>query len=238
MTQPALDIVGVAKQYGGLRPLRLERLTIHAGDQVALVGFDQAAAETMTALVTGAALPDTGGVSLFGRSTSDVQNATEWLSYIDQIGVVTVRSALLESLSVIQNLSMPFTLEIEPPPDDIRTAAGALAREVGISEDAWDQPIARLDRAAQIRVRLARALALEPRLLILEHPNAYVDHAQARAFAADLRALARRRRLATLLVTADADFAAAAATRVLRWEPATGVLHERRGWFFRRGVFS
>ena len=236
MTPAALHIASVSKQYGGLRPLRIEHLTVAPGDQVAIVGLDAAAAEMVTALVTGATLPDAGTVSIFGRSTADVHDSGEWLAFIDQIGVVSERSVLLESLSVVQNLSMPFTLEIEPPPDSVRIAAIALAREVGVPEDAADAPITRLDRANQIRVRLARALALEPRLVVLEHPSAYVERSHAQAIAADLKAIASRRRLATLLLTADAQFASGAATRVLKWEPATGKLRESTGWFFRRNV--
>jgi predicted ABC-type transport system involved in lysophospholipase L1 biosynthesis ATPase subunit len=227
--------VAVAKQYGGLRPLRIERLTVPTGDQVALLGFDEAAAEMLTALVTGAALPDAGAVSLFGRSTADIQNTAEWLTHIDRIGIVTGRAVLLESLSVIQNLSMPYTLEIEPPPAEVKSAAGALAAEAGVSEALWDHPVAGLDRNAEVRVRLARALALGPRLVILEHPTAYLVRSQAQALASDLRIIAARRGLATLMLTADAEFAAAAATRVLTWEPATGRLQERRQGLWRFG---
>ena len=47
---------------------------------------------------------------------------------------------LLEQLTVVQNLVMPFTLQIEPPPDDHRARAEELAREVGLVPDSWSVP--------------------------------------------------------------------------------------------------
>lgn len=235
MTPPVLEILSVAKQYGGLRPLRIERLTIAAGELVALTGVDQPAAEMLTTLVSGASLPDAGTVALFGHRTDTIRDSREWLVYIDRIAIVSERAALLESLTVIQNLAMPFTLEVEPPPEEVTRAACALATEAAVPEAYWGQPVSTLDRAALLRVRLARALALSPELLLLEHPTAYLDQPLAKAFVSDLRSIARSRGLATVLMTMDADLAAASASRVLKWEPATGRFHEQRFslWPFR-----
>jgi predicted ABC-type transport system involved in lysophospholipase L1 biosynthesis ATPase subunit len=235
VSTPVLEVDSVAKQYGGLRPLRIERLIVPSGDRVALVGLDQAAAEALTALVTGVTLPDSGAVSLFGRSTVGIQDSDEWLTHVDRIGIVSERAVLLDSLTVVQNLSMPYTLEIEPPPDEVRQAATVLAAEAGVSEEHWDRPVARLDRHARLRVRLARALALDPRLLILEHPNASLESHQERDFASDLGAIATSRGLAMVIATADAGFAAAAAARVLVWEPASGRLRDRAEAWWRLG---
>ena len=63
MNPPALELSGVAKSYGGLRPLRIQQLTVAAGEHVALIGLDQPATEVFINLVTGASLPRTGGHS-------------------------------------------------------------------------------------------------------------------------------------------------------------------------------
>ena len=80
MTESILELDGVTKQYGALRPLRVEHLVVAAGEQVALLGFDQPAAEVLINLITGASLPDTGLVRVFGRSTAGISfspNSTE-----------------------------------------------------------------------------------------------------------------------------------------------------------------
>jgi ABC-type transporter Mla maintaining outer membrane lipid asymmetry ATPase subunit MlaF len=169
-------------------------------------------------VITGATLPERGEVRLFGRSTSAISEGAEWLSLVDRFGIVSERAVLLDQFSVIQNLAVPFTLEIEPPPGDVRDRAIALAREVGIAESSFDRPVAHLRPAGRARLRLGRALALDPAILILEHASA----------------VARRRGAAILALTADRQFADAVARRVLTHDAATGRLSEQRGWLSRR----
>ena len=228
MNQPILELVGVTKQYGALRPLRIERLLVDAGEQVALLGFDQPAAEVLINLVTGASLPDTGHVRVFGRLTSEIVDSADWLSTLDQFGIVSERAALLEPLTVIQNLSIPFGLEIEPPPPSIVRQASELAAEVGISEVLWETRVGDLDPALRMRVRLARALALGPGLLLVEHPSASLPPHEVAPFGRKLRAVAEARASAVLTMTADPAYAASAASRALCLEPATGRLRSRR----------
>jgi len=70
VTDPVLELTDVSKDYHGLRPLRIANLSVHRGEQVALVGFDQPSAEVFVNLVTGATLPDRGTVCLLGRATA------------------------------------------------------------------------------------------------------------------------------------------------------------------------
>ena len=233
MTPPVVEIAGVSKNFGGLRPLRLQALSVAADEHVAIVGFDRPSAEVFVNLVTGATLPDAGTVSLFGRSTAAIADSADWLAVVDRFGIVSARAVLLDQLTVIQNLAMPFTLEIEPPADDIRQRATGLAADVGLTETEWTRPVGALDAASRARIRLARALALDPALLLLEHASAGLDREAATSFGADVRAIASRRGIASLAVTADETFASAVASHVLTWEPATGRLidRRRRKWF-------
>lgn len=232
MPHPVLDMSAVVKDYRGLRPLRVERLSLTGGDQIAVFGMDAPSAEMMTTLITGAAVPDSGSIRVLGTATSDIKTADDWLRLVDRIGLVTDRAALLDMLSVIQNLAMSFTLEIEPPPADVWARVAALAAEVGLPESVWDRPVGVLDGAGRTRVRLGRALALGPLLLLLEHPTAQVERDAVRALAADVRAVASRRGIATLALTADPEFAAAVGARVLDWDAGKGTLRERRrGWW-------
>ena len=228
-----LDLCDVEKDYRGLRPLRIKRLKIGSGEPVAVLGLDLAASEVLVNLVTGAALPDRGEVTLFGRPTSSIADSTDWLAVVDRFGIVSERAVLLEPLSVIQNLSMPFTLDIEPPPEDIRARAAALAREVDLPEAAWSRPVAALDPVGRARLRWARALALDPAILLLEHPSADLPREAVAPLAGQIRALAEHRGAAILALTADEEFAARVARRVLRLDAATGRLSERGGWFRR-----
>ena len=74
------------------------------------------------------------------------------------------------------------------------------------------------------RVRLARALALDPRLLIAEHPSASLPREEVAGFARDLAAIAARRGLGVLAVSADSEFVRALGGTALTLDPATGAL--------------
>ena len=86
-----------------------------------------------------------------------------------------------------------------------------------------------------MRVRLARALAFNPSLLVLEHPSATIARGDVATFARDVRALAQRRGAAAITLTMDREFARGAGARALTLEPATG--HISEGWFGRIGLW-
>ena len=226
-----LQIEGVTKQYGGLRPLRIKQLTIAEAERVALVGFDQHAAEMFVNLVTGQSLPDAGTIDVFGRHTATITDSSEWLTLVDRFGIVSERAVLLESLTALQNLAMPFTLSIEPVPEDVQPQAAALGRAVGLDTPALAAPVAALTPLGKMRLRVARALALNPSVLMLEHVSAGLPAGDAAALARDVAAVVAERRIAVAALTVDEPFARSIAQRVLYWDPASGRLAERRGWF-------
>jgi ABC-type transporter Mla maintaining outer membrane lipid asymmetry ATPase subunit MlaF len=228
-TVPVLELSDVSKDYRGLRPLRIAGLTVQAGEHIAIIGLDQTTAEVFVNLVTGATLPDRGEVRLFGRPTSAITDSADWLAVVDRFGIVSPRAVLLDSLTVVQNLAMPFTLDIEPPAEDIRRRAVALAERVGLDAASLDRPVAELGPAGVVRIRLGRALALDPGVVILEHPTAEISPDASLALAAQCRTLSA----ATIALTADTEFAEAVAERCLTLDPATGRLAQRAGWLSR-----
>lgn len=232
-----VSVRGVVKSYQALRPLRVESLTLAAGDILSLTGLDAQAAEMFVGLLTGAVLPDEGEVALFGQPTAAVTDSEGWLRMLDRVGILTDRAVLIEQFSVEQNIAMPFTLEVDPVAPDVRPRVAQLAGEVGLRSDDLARPVGRSTPDVQARVRLARALALEPSVLFAEHPSASIPREGVTGFAADLGRVARARRLAVLVVTADDLFARALGGTILAHEPATGALRPRSVWhkLFGRG---
>lgn len=234
MADPAAELIvqvrGLRKDYGGLRPLRIERLDLHARETVALLGFDRITAEVLVNLLTGATVPDAGEICVFGQSTRAIADGDAWLASLDRFGILSERAVLLDDLTVEQNIAMPFSLELDPIPDAVRSEVGRLAGEVGLARHDLPQRLGALPPASRQRVRLARAVALNPRVLVAEHPNAAVPADDRPAFAADFAKLVAERRLASLTLTADRTFAAAVAEQVLTLQPTTGELKFASGW--------
>jgi predicted ABC-type transport system involved in lysophospholipase L1 biosynthesis ATPase subunit len=225
-----LALRGVLKDYKSLRPLRVEHFELRHGESVGLLGFDRTAAEVLVGLITGATLPDAGEVDAFGVDTRDITDADEWLAEMDRFGLLSDRIAVLDAFTIEQNLALPFSLDVFDLPDTLREQVRALAAEVGISADQLSRAAATLDAETQLRLRLGKALALGPRVLLAEHPNAALAPESASQFAADLAAVAAERQLAVLIMTADSAFARAACHRVLEVKPATGELTLASGW--------
>jgi ABC-type transporter Mla maintaining outer membrane lipid asymmetry ATPase subunit MlaF len=219
---PVLELAGIQKSYQSLRPLRVQTLTIAPGERVALSGFDAGAAEVLVNLVTGASLPDHGDVRVLGRATSEIVDGEAWLASLDRFGIVSPRGVLLDSATIAQNIALVFTLEIDPVPPDTAARVAALAGECGIGD--VTAVTAEVPAAIRARVHVARAVALEPALLILEHPTLGIEPREAERLAADVATVTEPRKLAALIITQDEAFAARAAHRALRLEPATGAL--------------
>ncbi|RPJ80449.1 MAG: hypothetical protein EHM13_12015 [Acidobacteria bacterium] len=224
MPQAVVEISGLVKNYGGLRPLRLRKLAVHQGEIVTVSGLDHAAAEALTNLILGATLPDSGEVRVLGRSTRLVSDADAWLALVDRIGLVSDRVVLLEELTVGQNLAVPFSLDLDPVPEDVARAAWQLAGEVGLSEEEFGARLSTTTPVAHLKVRVARSLALNPQLVVLEHPTAALADEPVIALASALRQIARTRELGALALTSDRSFAQQVADKVLSLRPATGDL--------------
>ena len=232
--EPILEMRRVIKSYNALRPLRIAQLSIVAGARVAVAGIDAPGAEVMLNLVTGASLPDEGEVRVFGRTTSEVSDGDEWLASLDQFGIVSERAVLLEGATLTQNLALPFALEIDPVPQDTLGRVEALADECEIARDCLTQRAGDVPAAVRARVHLARAIALNPRLLLMEHPTATLEESARAAYGDVIARVCDRRRLTTLAVTQDLQFAAAAAHETLTLEGATGrLVAARRSWWRR-----
>jgi len=225
-----IDVQDIQKDYRALRPLRIRSLHVQAGEAIALLGFDLAAAEVFVNLVTAATLPDEGEVRIFGTPTAAIQTPDAWLGVLDRFGIVGERAVVLDELSIEANLIMPNTLALHAVDAATRADARALAEEVGLGTLNLEHRVAQLDAAARVRLRLGRALAPRPQVVLAEHPNATLAGDALQAFAADYLRVVRGRGITSVVLTADAKFAASVATRVLTLQPGTGELKPPTAW--------
>src|SRR5687768_5292783 len=130
-----VEVAGVSKDYRALRPLRIQRLELRAGQSIALLGLDAAMAEVLVNLITGAQLPDEGEVRVFGRSTESISAVDDWVTGLDRFGLISGRALLVEQFTAEQNLALPISLDIEVMPPPIREEVRRLASEIGLSAD-------------------------------------------------------------------------------------------------------
>jgi putative ABC transport system ATP-binding protein len=194
------------------------------------MGLDKAGAEILVSVITGATLPESGTVDVLGVATAAIQTSSEWMKFLQQFGLLSERSVIVDQLTVAQNLALPFTMDVEELALDVRNQVRHLGEELGLTSTDLRTPAAELSEPLRARVRLGRALALNPRVLLAEHPNAMLSADDTPAFAADLSRIISKRRLAALVITADRTFASAVAGDVLTLQPGNGAVKRTDGW--------
>jgi ABC-type sulfate/molybdate transport systems ATPase subunit len=224
-----LRLRGVSKDYRSLRPLRIAELDLPPGRSLALLGFDQTMAEVLVDLITGAILPDSGEIVAFGQHTSSIADPGSWLTTLDQFGLFTDRAVLVEQFTVEQNLALPLSITVEDMTPEIRARVAELASEIGLANELRRQAGV-LGPALRARIRLGRALALAPRVLVAEHPNATLSAQEASALGTDMARIIETRGIASIVLTADESFARAVSKEILVLEPATGALKPASSW--------
>ena len=227
---PVLELRDVQKDYRTLRPLRVRALDLREGESLALLGFDRAAAEVLVNLITAATVPDAGEVRVFGRTTTSIEDAESWLTSLDVFGIVSERAVVLDNMTVAENLTMPLTMAIHDVDTATRAKVEAIAEEVGLPRGDLARPVAALTSSGRLRLRLGRAIAPDPRILLAEHPNALLEPADMAAFAADYARIVAARGLASMVLTADPAFAVAVTSHILTLQPATGELKPLAAW--------
>ena len=130
-------------------------------------------------------------MNVFGQPTSAIADSAEWLTVVDRFGIVTERAVMLEALTRAAESRGAV---------DARHRTAVRRRRHGappswrarwdLPTSQWDRPVGALDAAARTRVRLARALALDPAVLLLEHPTATVDRQDVSALGQRVRSVA------------------------------------------------
>jgi ABC-type transporter Mla maintaining outer membrane lipid asymmetry ATPase subunit MlaF len=232
-----IEFRGVDKALGESFPLRINEFTLRENERAVLRGLPGVMGEAFMNLIIGALLPDQGDVIVFGRNTREIRTDTEWLKSLDRFGLVSDRAVLLDQSTVAQNLALPMTLAIDPIPADVRAMVEALADEVGVPAAVLDQPLGPAvgeSRVLRTQIHLARALAHNPAVLLLEHPT--VTHGPlGHVFGAKLRSIADARNLSVMAVSDDDRFARESGAERLSVERDGAI--QRAGFALRR-LFS
>jgi ABC-type lipoprotein export system ATPase subunit len=231
---PVIELRDIFKDYKGLRPLRIAALDVKPRARVAIAGLDRISAEVFLNLLSGAILPDRGDVRIFGQSTTMIRDDVEWMASLDRFGIVTERAMLLDGFSIAQNLVLPMSLDIDPIPDDVATRMRQIAGEVQLPDNLLDRPAVQAAPPIRMRLHLGRALALDPKVLLMEHPTATLPREDVKAFGEAVRTLVQARGITMLALTEDEEFAEIVATERYKLAPGTGALApvKRRWWPF------
>jgi ABC-type sulfate/molybdate transport systems ATPase subunit len=201
-----LNLRGIRHRRGGREVLEIDRLDLAAGERLAVLGPNGAGKTTLLRLMAGLEAPSAGTVEIDGVRTVHADAGLR-----RRIGFATQRAGLL-STSVRRNVELPLRWRGTGRAAR-RAAALAALRRLGV-EHLADRPAPALSGGEAQRVSLARALALEPRLLLLDEPAAGLDAEARRSFLDDLAGLLADRSISVVHVSHRPDEALRLADRV------------------------
>jgi zinc transport system ATP-binding protein len=194
---PVVQMRGVAVGYGDRPAIRDVDFTLDAGEVVALLGPNGAGKSTLVRGILGLAPLMAGTLHLFGIPAAQFRQRYR-LGYVPQRHTIVggVPSTVWE---VVSSGRLPRNRPFAPFRAADREAIGAAIKTVGLAERAQIN-VAKLSGGQQRRVLIARALAAEPDVLVLDEPTAGVDAANQEILAATLQELVARG--STLLLVA------------------------------------
>ena len=172
------------KRFGGLAALDGASLDVAAGEIVALIGPNGAGKTTLFASISGFVRPDTGSVQFEG---ADISRLAPHLVCLRGLARTFQIVQPFEKLSVRENIAVGAHLR-RPVRKDALAHAEAVARRVGL-ERRLDQPAASLTVAARKRLELAKALATDPKLLLLDEVMAGLNPAEVEEVVPIIRAI-------------------------------------------------
>jgi len=154
--------------------LAVDDLSVGAGEKLAIVGPSGSGKTTLLNLLAGILRPDQGEITVAGTLVTDLSDRQRRDFRASDIGLVFQQFELLEYLTVLENIRLPFRINPAASATKHAESAKELLNSVGMSDFANRYP-GKLSRGEQQRVAICRALVTEPKLILADEPTGNLD---------------------------------------------------------------
>jgi ABC-type histidine transport system ATPase subunit len=182
-TRPALVVEELTKSFGPLEVLKGVSIQAHEGDVIALIGSSGSGKSTLLRCINLLEIPDSGRVYLSGelvrmkknrRGETVPEDPRQVDRFRTRLGMVFQHFNLWTHMTVLENVIEAPVHVLGKPKKEAVEKAVALLEKVGIAEKADYYPV-QLSGGQQQRAAIARALAIEPELLLVDEPTSALD---------------------------------------------------------------
>ena len=213
MNSIPVELIDVGTRFGSHVVHEGLSLSVERGELLALVGGSGEGKTTLLRHIAGVSAPSAGQVRIFGE-THDQGSSRARLERRKRFGMLFQHGALFSALTVFENIAFPLRELGGLHADEVHALVMSRLALVELDpHTAWLMP-AQLSGGMVKRAALARAMALEPELLLLDEPTAGLDPDRSQGFVRLVRSLRESLGLTMIFVTHDVDTLLALASRV------------------------
>ncbi|MEM0982321.1 MAG: ABC transporter ATP-binding protein [Planctomycetota bacterium] len=230
-TPTVIQLRGVKKVFGTQTVLRDVNLDVHQGETMVVMGGSGSGKSTTLRLMIGSFPTTEGSIELFGHNICTM-NEDELNGVRKQIGILFQSGALFQSMTVAENVALPLREHTDLDPDIIDIQVQIKLELVGLREHADKFP-AQISGGMKKRAGLARALALDPKILFYDEPSAGLDPVTSAQIDQLMVDLSKKLGVTSVVVTHEMDSAFTIADRMAMLDKGRILAVEKREWYER-----
>ena len=204
MRYPILEVRGLVNRFGAQVVHDGLNMEVYEDEVFGIVGGSGAGKSVLLRSVLGLRRAQAGVIRIEGRDITQM-SPTQLRTVKAHYGVTFQEGALFSSLTVLQNVQLPMIEHVDLAANELEELAMLKIRLVGLEPDAARKLPSQLSGGMIKRAALARALALDPRLLFLDEPTSGLDPISAAEFDELVLYLQKQLRLTVVMITHDLD---------------------------------
>jgi phospholipid/cholesterol/gamma-HCH transport system ATP-binding protein len=198
-TEPIIQIKNLVTRFGDRTILDHIDIDFYRDEVTVILGGSGSGKTTLLKSILGLITPDEGEIKLFGQDFNAFdEHAVE--ATLQKIGVLFQNGALLNSLSILDNMSIPLEQHTKLDKQMIQRIATVKLGMVGLAKAAYQLP-SELSGGMRKRAALARAIALDPELLFCDEPSAGLDPLTSAALDELILTLRKQLKMSIVVVT-------------------------------------